>query len=352
MRPRSDRMSEARQGSRHARRPADPGPPGPEAAERSPFERPAVVWLIVAASVAGILSWPDLVAVLRELRLPDTDDAMRLVQVRDLLAGQGWFDLSQHRHAGAPPMHWSRLVDAPIAALILLVRPFAGPAADGIVAAAWPLLLLGLYASSSIAGWRAPSAGARRPSRCSPPGRRCSSPACSRPGASTTTTSRSARSSRWHCASPGRPRRRGTARRRGRSRRSRSRSGSRRCPSSPPPAAARRPVVARRARGPGAVPRLRPRPRARRPGPVRRPDRSGRLGRPRLRRSLPALALARGGGARHGLRAALVPGGRLARAGFLAACGAVAVGGFVLMFPACAAGRSPACRPSSTTSGW
>ena len=51
---------------------------------------------------------------------PDTDDAMRLVQVRDLLAGQGWFDMVQHRLM--PPegasMHWSRLVDAPLAALI------------------------------------------------------------------------------------------------------------------------------------------------------------------------------------------------------------------------------------------
>lgn len=49
------------------------------------------------------------------LVLPDTDDAMRLVQIRDLLAGQGWFDMSQHRLM--PPngagMHWSRLVDAP-----------------------------------------------------------------------------------------------------------------------------------------------------------------------------------------------------------------------------------------------
>jgi hypothetical protein len=38
-----------------------------------------------------------------------TDDAMRLVEVRDLLAGQAWFDLTQHRLD--PPqgslMHWS-----------------------------------------------------------------------------------------------------------------------------------------------------------------------------------------------------------------------------------------------------
>lgn len=135
---------------------------GPEAAQRSPFERPALVWLIVFAGAVGFTSWGALGTVLHDLRLPDTDDAMRLVQVRDLLAGQSWFDLAQHRHAGAPPMHWSRLVDVPIAGLILLARPFAGPAlAEGIAAVAWPLLLLGLYATilyrglRRLFGWRA-----------------------------------------------------------------------------------------------------------------------------------------------------------------------------------------------------
>ncbi|MGX7706146.1 hypothetical protein [Methylobacterium sp. Gmos1] len=134
---------------------------GPQA-RPSPFERPALVWLIVLAGAVGFTSWAGLGAILRDLRLPDTDDAMRLVQVRDLLAGQFWFDLSQHRHAGAPPMHWSRLVDAPIAGLILLARPFAGPAlAEGIAALAWPFLLLGLYATllyrgvRRLFGWRA-----------------------------------------------------------------------------------------------------------------------------------------------------------------------------------------------------
>src|ERR1700733_1318490 len=50
--------------------------------------------------------------------ISDTDDATRLVQVHDFLAGQGWFDLTQYRID--PPdgllMHWSRLVDVPIAA--------------------------------------------------------------------------------------------------------------------------------------------------------------------------------------------------------------------------------------------
>lgn len=78
----------------------------------------------------------------------DTDDAMRLVEVRDLLAGQGWYDLTQYR-LNAPygaSMHWSRLVDAPIAGLILLFRPLLGAGAETAAAYAWPLLMLaGLF---------------------------------------------------------------------------------------------------------------------------------------------------------------------------------------------------------------
>ena len=51
----------------------------------------------------------------------DTDSAMRLAGVRDLLHGQAWFDTSQHR-LNTPyglSMHWSRLVDAPLALLML-----------------------------------------------------------------------------------------------------------------------------------------------------------------------------------------------------------------------------------------
>ena len=53
----------------------------------------------------------------------DNDSLLRLVQVRDLLGGQGWFDLHQYRMGpeGGFVMHWSRLVDAPIAAIILAV---------------------------------------------------------------------------------------------------------------------------------------------------------------------------------------------------------------------------------------
>ncbi|QWG12718.1 hypothetical protein KMZ29_24020 [Bradyrhizobium sediminis] len=74
-----------------------------------------------------------------------TDDAMRLVELRDLIAGQGWFDLVQHRLN--PPgvlMHWSRAIDAPLSALILILRPLAGThGAEAITLALWPALLFG-----------------------------------------------------------------------------------------------------------------------------------------------------------------------------------------------------------------
>lgn len=79
------------------------------------------------------------------LRFTDPDDALRLLQVRDLLAGQAWFDVHQYRIA-APEgvaMHWSRLVDVPIAGMILLLRPLLGTAgAEFVTVVAVPLLTL------------------------------------------------------------------------------------------------------------------------------------------------------------------------------------------------------------------
>jgi hypothetical protein len=73
-----------------------------------------------------------------------TDDQMRLVQVRDLIAGQGWFDLVQHRLD--PPgiaMHWSRIIDAPLAAMILMLRPLFGiHGAEAATLFLWPSLQL------------------------------------------------------------------------------------------------------------------------------------------------------------------------------------------------------------------
>ncbi|MGB7369626.1 hypothetical protein [Erythrobacter sp.] len=78
----------------------------------------------------------------------DPDDILRLMQVRDLLAGQSWFDTTQYRidaPGGGVPMHWSRLVDLPIAAVILLLTPFIGSgAAENAAVIIVPLLTLGV----------------------------------------------------------------------------------------------------------------------------------------------------------------------------------------------------------------
>ncbi|MPT46848.1 MAG: hypothetical protein E2598_00315 [Sphingobium sp.] len=58
--------------------------------------------------------------------LNDTDDNIRYVQVQDWLNGQGWYDLRQYRldPPGGANIHWSRIVDIPIAGLILFFRLF------------------------------------------------------------------------------------------------------------------------------------------------------------------------------------------------------------------------------------
>ena len=106
-----------------------------------------LLWL--AATVA--IAWPSINRGVFDAM--STDDAMRLVQVRDWIGGQGWFDLFQHRLD--PPgasMHWSRVVDVPLAALILLLRPLIGThGAETVTLFLWPLLLfaaaLGLVAA-------------------------------------------------------------------------------------------------------------------------------------------------------------------------------------------------------------
>ena len=100
-----------------------------------------VAWLLyVLLMISG--RWTSVQA----LALGDTDDNLRLAQVRALLDGQGWYDLVQHRfdtaHGGGN-IHWSRLVDLPIAAIILVLQPLIGGAdAERIAAALAPLLPL------------------------------------------------------------------------------------------------------------------------------------------------------------------------------------------------------------------
>ncbi|MBW3097677.1 hypothetical protein [Pseudohoeflea coraliihabitans] len=105
----------------------------------SDLHRP--VWIVftafvIACVLLSVFSFSDYVG-------QDNDDVMRLVQVRDLLAGQGWYDLIQYRLGleGGTLMHWSRLVDLPIALLISLfsvgLEPLQAEAAALFV---WPVL--------------------------------------------------------------------------------------------------------------------------------------------------------------------------------------------------------------------
>lgn len=60
---------------------------------------------------------------------PESDDMMRLVQVRDWLAGQGWSDLRQTRLGpdSSLVMHWTRVIDVPLAGLLLILSSFLSP---------------------------------------------------------------------------------------------------------------------------------------------------------------------------------------------------------------------------------
>jgi hypothetical protein len=84
----------------------------------------------------------------------DNDSMLRLVEIRDLIGGQGWFDLHQYRMGphGGFVMHWSRLVDVPIAAIILVVSAFTGKLATGETAAmlAWTTLLMAAALAFSL----------------------------------------------------------------------------------------------------------------------------------------------------------------------------------------------------------
>ena len=75
----------------------------------------------------------------------DNDSMLRLVEVRDLIGGQGWFDLTQYRMGppGGFVMHWSRLVDAPIAAIVLAASAVTGSMATGetVALVLWPAIL-------------------------------------------------------------------------------------------------------------------------------------------------------------------------------------------------------------------
>jgi hypothetical protein len=101
-----------------------------------------IFWVLTAA-ILIYTRW----AQIRGFGLGDTDDNMRMMQVRAWLAGQDWYDLRQYRMN--PPygadIHWSRLVDLPIAGIKILFAPIVGGSmAERIAVAVAPLLPMGV----------------------------------------------------------------------------------------------------------------------------------------------------------------------------------------------------------------
>ena len=102
---------------------------------------------VLCALLAGLLlSWGRVETVWHFGAFFDPDDAMRTVQIRDLLAGQSWFDMTAYRLD--PPAgvfsHWSRVVDLP---MVLLIRAFElglpPVLAERLARIVFPLLLQG-----------------------------------------------------------------------------------------------------------------------------------------------------------------------------------------------------------------
>jgi hypothetical protein len=77
----------------------------------------------------------------------DPDDQLRMVQLRDWLGGQSWFDTIQYR-IGEPdsqPMHWPRWIELPLALVFLLLKPLIGAAsAETAAMVIVPLVTLGI----------------------------------------------------------------------------------------------------------------------------------------------------------------------------------------------------------------
>jgi hypothetical protein len=112
----------------------------------------ALAWLLIAFQLV-VQNWAQ-----TGQTLLDTDDAMRLAQMRDWLAGRGWYDLTQPR-VQLPTgyeSHWSRLIDAGLAGTLWLFGLAFDPAlAERLMRTVWPMLwLLPAMAGTAAIAWR------------------------------------------------------------------------------------------------------------------------------------------------------------------------------------------------------
>lgn len=110
---------------------------------------PRLRFLWAAAAIALMLFGLGLAKAPDPIAFRDTDEAMRLVQLRAFLAGQAWLDLVPHRldPSADVPMHWSRFVDLSLA-IIYEPLAWALPPSDAerLMAMIWPACMLVLCA--------------------------------------------------------------------------------------------------------------------------------------------------------------------------------------------------------------
>jgi hypothetical protein len=110
----------------------------------------ACAWALVVAQLVA-QHWGETARTLL-----DTDDAMRLAQLKDWLGGQGWYDLNQYRVASGYESHWSRLIDAGLAGTLRVFALFAGETlAERLMRTVWPMLwLLPTIGGAAAVAWR------------------------------------------------------------------------------------------------------------------------------------------------------------------------------------------------------
>ncbi len=119
----------------------------------APWRQTALYAMAVMFVMLLIMRTPAIIA----LRFADPDDVLRMVQLRDLLSGQDWFDVTQYRFdkpSGGLAMHWSRLVDVPLVLVTALLWPIMGMENATVGAAIIvPLITLGciIYLTAKLA---------------------------------------------------------------------------------------------------------------------------------------------------------------------------------------------------------
>lgn len=103
-----------------------------------------LLWVVLAVLATLVLNMAN-DPLLTARSLTDPDNATRIVQVNALLSGASWYDLRLDQIGLPDPLvsHWSRVVDAPLAALFTIERYLTGDStADTGTRYIWPVILM------------------------------------------------------------------------------------------------------------------------------------------------------------------------------------------------------------------